>query len=99
MARLDRTFYSTPAGLLYPKVEYSSVSVESTCTALIVDDKGRVLLLKRTRAPWRGLWGFPGGHVESGETLRQAVVREVWEETGLRVIAGGKPVEVFCIPC
>lgn len=50
--------------------------------AVLVQD-GRVLLVKRRNPPDAGLWGFPGGHVEPGETAMQAAVRELWEETGV----------------
>ncbi len=42
-----------------------------------------VLLVKRARPPSQGVYAFPGGKVESGETLVQAVARELLEETGL----------------
>lgn len=45
----------------------------------------RVLLVERGRAPAMGLWSFPGGHVEPGETALRAALREVREETGLDV--------------
>ncbi|WP_312794118.1 NUDIX domain-containing protein [Tianweitania sp.] len=46
-------------------------------------DKDRFLLVKRGRAPSKDYWAFPGGRVESGETLDEAVKRELTEETGL----------------
>jgi len=47
-----------------------------------------VLLVKRDKAPSRGLWAVPGGSIELGETLEQAAEREVYEETGVAVRAG-----------
>lgn len=44
--------------------------------------RGRFLLVRRGRPPSLGLYAFPGGRVEAGETLDQAVRREVSEETG-----------------
>jgi ADP-ribose pyrophosphatase YjhB (NUDIX family) len=45
----------------------------------------RVLLVKRRFAPSRGLYAFPGGRAEPGETLEEAARRELFEETGLQV--------------
>ena len=53
--------------------------------AVAVHD-GAVLLVRRGRGPAAGEWSVPGGHVEMGETLHEAVVREVLEETGLEVV-------------
>lgn len=52
---------------------------------VVFDDAGRLLLVKRANPPAQGLWSLPGGRLESGETSEEGVVREVWEETGLRV--------------
>ncbi|HZQ22851.1 MAG TPA: NUDIX hydrolase [Terriglobales bacterium] len=51
----------------------------------IVIENDRVLLIKRGHAPLLGEWSIPGGVLEVGETLRQGVMREAREETGLRV--------------
>jgi mutator protein MutT len=50
--------------------------------AVVVRD-GHVLLVERAKAPNAGTWGFPGGHVEWGETALEAAVRELFEETGV----------------
>jgi ADP-ribose pyrophosphatase YjhB (NUDIX family) len=52
--------------------------------AVIVQD-GRVLLIRRAKAPLLGEWSLPGGVLECGEMLRDATKREVLEETGLAV--------------
>ena len=56
--------------------------------AVVHDAAGRLLLIRRGHDPGRGLWSLPGGRVEAGESLAQAVEREVREETGLDVTAG-----------
>lgn len=55
--------------------------------AVVRDAGGRILLVLRGRAPQAGRWSLPGGRVEVGESLTQAVEREVLEETGLVVRA------------
>jgi len=55
--------------------------------AVVVQD-GRVLLVRRRQAPLAGEWSLPGGAVELGETLEQALTREIVEETGLHVRVG-----------
>ena len=52
--------------------------------ALIIDGD-RVLLVERVREPLKGYWSIPGGAVETGEKLEDALRREVREETGLEV--------------
>jgi 8-oxo-dGTP diphosphatase len=60
--------------------------------------EGRILLVRRARDPGRDLFSLPGGVVEAGETLAEAVMREVLEETGLIVapvqLAGHREVIV-----
>jgi 8-oxo-dGTP diphosphatase len=44
-----------------------------------------VLLVRRDKEPYRGMWSFPGGSIEPGETSREAAHREALEETGVEV--------------
>jgi len=57
--------------------------------AVIWNAHGKVLLIRRTKEPRKGQWSLPGGKVEFGETLKEAVMREVLEETGLTVKLAG----------
>ena len=61
--------------------------------AVVVHD-GSVLMVRRGKAPSRGVWAVPGGRVELGETLAAATEREVREETGVEVRAG-EPIWSF----
>jgi 8-oxo-dGTP diphosphatase len=55
---------------------------------VVLVEEGRILLVERGHEPSKGLWAVPGGKVDLGETLRDAAVREVAEETGLEVEIG-----------
>ena len=55
---------------------------------IVFDEAGRVLLVERGRPPGVGLWTVPGGRLELGEAIADAVAREVREETGLVVTCG-----------
>ena len=54
----------------------------------VIVQAGRVALIRRANEPFRGEWSIPGGRVELGEALRDAVMREALEETGLSVEVG-----------
>jgi len=58
--------------------------------ALIFED-GNLLLVERAKDPLRGHWSLPGGIVETGEKLEDAIRREVHEETGLEI----EPLSIF----
>lgn len=55
----------------------------------LVEKNGKFLLVKEGRAGREGKWNLPGGHVEGGETLGEAAVREAEEETGCKVALTG----------
>ena len=59
----------------------------------VVIRDGKVLLIRRGKPPLYGRWVVPGGTVELGESLEQALVREMREETGLEVV----PLEILTV--
>lgn len=71
--------------------EYPSHPIPGVAGLIIKDNK--VLLTIRGKEPRKGLWGIPGGVVELGETLVEAVKREIFEETGLQV----EPLELITV--
>lgn len=90
LSRMEPAAADRPAGSPAPPVV--------PCVGAVVhDDEGRLLLIRRGHEPGKGLWSLPGGRVEAGESVTAAVEREVLEETGLRVRAG-RPVGRLRIP-
>jgi 8-oxo-dGTP diphosphatase len=61
---------------------------ETTVGALVVDDDGRLLLVRRARDPYGGTWDVPGGFLDEAEHPLDALRRELLEETGLEVEPG-----------
>jgi mutator protein MutT len=82
---------TAPDPRAYPDRPYLAVS------AAIIRD-GRVLVARRARGPAYGIWTMPGGVVEAGETLTEALVREIQEETAMTIepvaLAGHREVVV-----
>jgi 8-oxo-dGTP diphosphatase len=62
----------------------------------VVFKDNKILLVKRAKPPAQGLWAIPGGSVKLGETLQQAVQREILEETGITIQAK-MPIYTFDI--
>ena len=56
------------------------------CVGAVIVDADELLLVKRGRGVGAGKWSIPGGRVEGGEAMAEALVREVFEETGLEVV-------------
>ena len=81
--RMMRRHTTTPPGQ----------SPRAAVSAVIARD-GKILLVKRGCEPNMGLWSLPGGGIELGETAREAVAREVREETAL-IVEPGKVAGVF----
>lgn len=63
----------------------SSSPIPAVIAVVIHED--RTLLVRRANPPDAGLWGFPGGKIEFGETVAEAVIRELLEETGIHAQA------------
>lgn len=60
----------------------------------VIFHKNKILLVKRGKAPAKDMWALPGGKILPSETMQQALIREIKEETNLEITVG-EPVYVF----
>ena len=70
-------------------MDFKKQSIKTSVVACIVDDQKRVLLTRRCIEPFCGQWVMPGGKIDHGERLLEAVHREVREEVGLEIHVDG----------
>jgi len=68
-----------------PQCNWIHFSDPKVAAAVLVEQDGRVLLVRRANDPFRGLWTLPAGFVDAGEDPAEAAARECLEETGLSV--------------
>lgn len=67
--------------------DYPRPALTADCIVITKEAKPRVLLIQRGRDPYKGCWAFPGGFLNMDETVEQCAIRELEEETGLKVAA------------
>ena len=65
--------------------EYPRPAVTADCVVITKEKEPKVLLIQRGNEPFKGCWAFPGGFMNMDETTEQCAVRELEEETGLKV--------------
>lgn len=65
--------------------KYPRPSVTADCVVITKESDPQVLLIQRGGEPFKGRWAFPGGFMEMDETTEQCAIRELEEETGLRI--------------
>lgn len=65
--------------------DYPRPAVTADCVVIAKENEPKVLLIKRGNEPFKGQWAFPGGFMNMEETTEQCAVRELEEETGLKV--------------
>lgn len=65
--------------------KYPRPAVTADCVVFTKEDTPKVLLIQRGDDPFKGCWAFPGGFMNMDETTEQCAIRELEEETGLKV--------------
>ena len=65
--------------------KYPRPAVTADCVVITKEEQPKVLLIQRGADPYKGYWAFPGGFMNMDETTGQCAIRELEEETGLRV--------------
>lgn len=65
--------------------EYPRPAVTADCVVITKEKEPRVLLIQRGKEPFKGCWAFPGGFMNMDESAEQCAIRELEEETGLKV--------------
>ncbi len=81
---------SAPRSMHCPACEYQAYfNPKPVACAIPRDTHGRVILLRRGTHPGHGLWTFPGGFVDLGETVEQAAIREAREELVIDIAIDG----------
>lgn len=65
--------------------KYPRPAVTADCVVVTREKEPQVLLIQRGNPPFKGCWAFPGGFMNMDETTEQCAIRELEEETGLKV--------------
>jgi 8-oxo-dGTP diphosphatase len=68
-----------------PQCRWIHFADPKVAAAVLIEQDGRVLLVRRANEPFRGLWTLPAGFIDADEDPARAAERECWEETGLTV--------------
>jgi len=75
--------------------DFGDIMILHDTASIVIEKDGKFLLMKRGHKPEMNYWAVPGGHVDKGETIYQAIAREAKEEVGKIKITSKKPVYIF----